>query len=264
MNRVDINSVADWVVARGLAGDDEVSLLHGFCERCVAAGIALTRGVIIIDTLHPVYEGRAFFWAGDKQLETTFTEYGPSDEGENAEGWHRSPFYYLLQSGESEMRRRLEAGETQDFGVLDELRLEGQTDYLAMVQRFDREAAIGEMDCFLSRWLTARPGGFNEAELAALRRLVPDARAGNQVGVAGTRRRVARRSLSRPGCRATGAARQDVARDRGEDKRGHLVFRHARLHRAVGDHRTPTSSFRFWTIMPKSRSRRCTAPVAMC
>ena len=42
-----------------------------------------------------------------------------------------------------------------------------------MVQRFGREAAIGEMDCFLSRWLTTRPGGFSDADLAALRRLVP-------------------------------------------------------------------------------------------
>jgi adenylate cyclase len=173
MDDKSINEIADWLVARGLAGDDEISLLHGFCDRCVAAGAALTRGVIIIDTLHPVYEGRAFFWAGDKQLETIVSEYGPSEEGDNVEGWHRSPFYCLLQSGESEMRRRLEAGETEGFNVLDELRLEGQTDYLALVQRFDREAAIGEMDCFLSRWLTARPGGFSNEELAALRRLVP-------------------------------------------------------------------------------------------
>ena len=67
--------------------------------------------------------------------ETIVSEYGPSEEGDDVEGWHRSPFYYLLQSGESEMRRRLEAGETEGFNVLDELRLEGQTDYLALVQR---------------------------------------------------------------------------------------------------------------------------------
>ncbi len=71
------------------------------------------------------------------------------------------------------MRRRLHLGETADFSVLEELRQEGQTDWLAMVQRFDKEAAIGEMDCFMSRWTTARPGGFADADLAALRRLVP-------------------------------------------------------------------------------------------
>jgi adenylate cyclase len=42
-----------------------------------------------------------------------------------------------------------------------------------MVQYFDKEAAIGEMDCFMSRWTTMREGGFSDDEVAALRRLVP-------------------------------------------------------------------------------------------
>ena len=71
------------------------------------------------------------------------------------------------------MRRRLHLGETEVFSVLEELRQEGQTDWLAMIQRFDKEAAIGEMDCFMSRWTTARPGGFSDADVEALRRLVP-------------------------------------------------------------------------------------------
>ena len=36
-------------------------------------------------------------------------------------------------------------------------------DYIAMAQRFHRESVIGEMDCFLSRWTTAEPGGFTES-----------------------------------------------------------------------------------------------------
>ena len=36
MNDADIAAIADWIVQRGLAGDDEIALLHGFCERCVA------------------------------------------------------------------------------------------------------------------------------------------------------------------------------------------------------------------------------------
>jgi adenylate cyclase len=59
------------------------------------------------------------------------------------------------------------------FEVLDELRSEGQTDYLALVHYFDRDRSIGEMDCFLSRWTTDRSGGWDETELAALRRLAP-------------------------------------------------------------------------------------------
>jgi adenylate cyclase len=173
MNQADIAGIADWTVQRGLAGDDEIALLHGFCERCVAADLGLARGIAIIDTLHPVYVGRVFYWTGDKPLETLVSQYEPTAGSESESGWLNSPFYHLLQSGEDEMRRRLHLGETADFPVLEELRQEGQTDWLAMVQRFDKEASIGEMDCFMSRWTTARPGGFSDPDIAALRRLVP-------------------------------------------------------------------------------------------
>ena len=82
----------------------------------------------------------------------------------------------LLQAARkrrSELRCHLSSGDTKGFAVVEELRREGQTDYIAMAQRFHRESAIGEMDCFLSRWTTAEPGGFAEAHLVALRTLVP-------------------------------------------------------------------------------------------
>ena len=54
---------------------------------------------------------------------------------------------------------------------VEELLAEGQTDWFAMVLRFRKETVIGEMDSFMARWVTDRPGGFDEAELFALRRL---------------------------------------------------------------------------------------------
>ena len=83
MDSQSIDALNDWLVERGLAGDNEVELLHGFANRCVAAGLPLTRGVAIIDTLHPIYEGRVFYWARDRTLETVVSEYGPSGDGES-------------------------------------------------------------------------------------------------------------------------------------------------------------------------------------
>jgi adenylate cyclase len=173
MDVEDIERISAWLVERGLAGDSEIVLLNGFCERCDAAGLALSSGVAIIDTLHPVYEGRAFFWSREEVLRSPVSEYGPSNEGASAAQWQQSPFFHLLQSEDDELRCHLEKGETAGFAAIEEHVQEGQTDYLAMVQRFGREAVIGEMDCFLSRWLTKRPGGFSDGDLAALRRLVP-------------------------------------------------------------------------------------------
>ena len=53
------------------------------------------------------------------------------------------------------------------------MRAEGQTDYVAFVHRFGATSIIGEMDCVYSSWATSSPDGFREADLVALRRLVP-------------------------------------------------------------------------------------------
>lgn len=169
----DLQRILDWVVDRGIIGDDEIVLLNGLCQRCVEAGLDLTRGTAIIDTLHPLYEGRVFNWRRDGNVQRPVVEYQSALEGEAAESWRRSPFYHLLATGGTEMRYRLARGDTAAFPALEELEAEGQTDYFGMVQRFDKDKAIGDMDCFLSRWTTERPGGFDDGEIAALRRLTP-------------------------------------------------------------------------------------------
>ena len=57
---------AAWVTAAGLTGAPELDLLRGFCERAVASGIPIRRAQILIDTLHPVHEGRVFRWRDDR------------------------------------------------------------------------------------------------------------------------------------------------------------------------------------------------------
>src|SRR5690606_25672744 len=105
MNEADIARIADWIVHRGLAGDDETSLLRGFCKLCVKAGLDMSDGTAIIDTLHPVYEGRVFSWSRENPGDARVTEYLPVSSGNNEESWRQSPFYYLLESGNDEVRR---------------------------------------------------------------------------------------------------------------------------------------------------------------
>ena len=100
MDEKDVESVSAWLASRGLAGDSEVALLHGFCERCLDAGLELSRGMALIDTLHPVHEGRVFYWDRDKTIAAPIVEYGPSDPGRTSGGWEESPFFHLLQSGD--------------------------------------------------------------------------------------------------------------------------------------------------------------------
>ena len=173
MNETAFSELAAWVTEAGLIGRSESELMVGFCQRVADAGVPLARAIVILDTLHPIYEGRAFRWRADLPGEAEVIDYGRTNEGEAAESWHRSPFYHLLQSGGTLLRRRLAAGEPVDFSSVAQARDEGMTDYLALIRRFAAEGVIGEMDCVYSSWATDAADGFNDGAVLALQRLAP-------------------------------------------------------------------------------------------
>jgi adenylate cyclase len=173
MDPLTVDRIADWLIRRGLEGLPEPELLKAFCAKCGGVGLPISRALMFIDTLHPVYEGRIFRWRNDGEPEEPVRDYGPSDEGELAASWQRSPFYHLLQTGGEELRRRIGSGEPPDFSIIQELKDTGHTDALMFVHRFSADGTIGEMDSFYSSWATRDPNGFSEENIRALRRLVP-------------------------------------------------------------------------------------------
>ncbi|WP_442581548.1 adenylate/guanylate cyclase domain-containing protein [Mesorhizobium sp. ASY16-5R] len=173
MEQRDVEKIAAWVAAKGLEGETEIALLHGFCEKCRETGLAIGRAIVIIDTLHPIYEGRGFRWREDDAEEDPLLEFKRNSDDTLSASWTNSPFHHLLQKGGGELRCRLHAGETGGFEAVEEIRAEGQTDYYAAVHMFAPDAVLGEMDNLGSRWTTARPGGFSDSEIDALRFLTP-------------------------------------------------------------------------------------------
>jgi adenylate cyclase len=170
----DLSELRTWLTLAGLAGKSETALLDGFCQRALDAGLPIARAAIIIDTLHPVHEGRAFFWHREAgQSHTELVEYGPTTEGEAAENWRRSVYVHLLESGGSVFRVRFHAGETTVFQTMARLREEGMSDAAAMITRFPRSGTIGEMDALYSSWATDRPEGFDDSHVEAIGRLMP-------------------------------------------------------------------------------------------
>src|SRR6202047_1687980 len=83
----------NWLVSQGLTGLAENDLVRGFCERCRAGGLELSRGLVFIDTLHPIFEGRGFRWTDTETNESDAFEYGSSREGSGAPNWRGSLFY---------------------------------------------------------------------------------------------------------------------------------------------------------------------------
>ena len=174
MTLLDTDILLDWIVRRGLDGLDEGQLLREFCEKCREAGLMLSRALSFIDTLHPVHEGRIYRWRDDSVEEEAATDYARTDQGgPAAESWQRSPFFHLLQTGEEELRRRIGLGEAPDFPVIQEMKDAGHTDYIVFIHRFAGDTKIGDMDGVYSAWSTRHSEGFSEANIVALRRLVP-------------------------------------------------------------------------------------------
>jgi len=161
----------NWLVSQGLTGLPENDLIRGFCERCRAAGLELSRSMVFIDTLHPIFEGRGFRWNDSETNEADSFEYGPT--GENDHGWRRSVFYHMLEGGHDELRLDLADPSALRFSRVPELIENGHRHMLGFVHRFGESGALGQMDCFYSYWLTRRDAGFNDRELEALRDLVP-------------------------------------------------------------------------------------------
>ncbi|HVO92802.1 MAG TPA: hypothetical protein VMT22_08180, partial [Terriglobales bacterium] len=170
MDNAQFTDLCNWIAEAGLGGVSEAATLEGFCERALEVGLPLARANVVIDTLHPVYEGRAFVWRC-KTRKTSLTEFGRATT--DLHRWETSPYYYLEVSGESALRRRLTAATEKEFPIFPELRADGLTDYLAITNRFAAEGVVGDMDCVYSSWATDAPAGFSEDNIKDLSRLMP-------------------------------------------------------------------------------------------
>ena len=93
----------NWLVHQGLTGLPGNDLIRGFCERCRAEGIEISRALVFMDTLHPVFEGRGFRWTDTETNESDSFEYGSTETGDAEANWRRTTFYHQLENGLDEL-----------------------------------------------------------------------------------------------------------------------------------------------------------------
>jgi adenylate cyclase len=167
-----------WAVRQGLLAATAEELFDGFCRRLVDAGVPLWRGYAAMRTLHPQWGGYGYSWRrelGAIEPEQFGRAYGPN--------WLQSPFAYLLrqaQTGAGEgnpwlhLRRRLSGPAAQlDFPVLEELAAAGGSDYFAEIVRFGAEDDLSHGTGIAYSFVTDRPQGFSDDDLALLRAVLP-------------------------------------------------------------------------------------------
>ncbi len=167
----DPRPVCDWLTEQALLAAPIDTLLEGCADRLVTAGLPLLRGHLTATTLHPQFASVGVTWRRGQGLEVRDRYEHGNDQ---RPAWQQSPLQPLVR-GETELvRHRLDAAaDVATYPMLGELRDMGGTDYMASGSLFGSDGvAPSEVKTgMIASWVTDRPGGFADADIAALQRV---------------------------------------------------------------------------------------------
>jgi adenylate cyclase len=162
MDDCDVKAVVDWLSdgARSAALAEHV--LTELCHRLLGCGVPLWRVAVFVRTLHPQLMGRRFLWREGAPTEVSAAPFETLDSAE----FRASPVARVYLTGKPIRRLLADAACPIDFPLLDELRRDGVTDYLASPLIF----TDGEIH--VATWTTRQPGGYTDPQLAAIESIV--------------------------------------------------------------------------------------------
>ena len=161
MNASELQKLIDWLIDGGRSATSPSRFMAECCERMVAAGLPLWRVGVFVRTLHPDIYGRNFIWKPGAEVEVGSVDYKILESPD----FHSSPLIIVFQQG-LEVRARADDPQSARFPIVNELRAEGVTDYIAMPLFFT------DGTTHASSWTTKQPGGFTDEQLAALHALI--------------------------------------------------------------------------------------------
>lgn len=159
------DAVVDWLT-NGTRGERFIdNVFAEMCNRLQEAGIPVKRSTLHILIQHPQWLGARLMWSdGMREAEIARVDY---DVRERSEFIGSSANEIL--SGATEVRENLEGDPAlgRKHALYDEMRAKGLTDYVA----WPLYHTLGKQH--LVTFATNRPGGFDDAHIAALKKVLP-------------------------------------------------------------------------------------------
>jgi adenylate cyclase len=162
MNAPELQKITEWLVDGARSAATPPDAMAETCERLVRAGLPLWRVGVFVRTLHPDIVGRNFIWRPGAEVEVGKVDFQILDSPE----FQSSPLIVVFQQG-IEVRARPGDPQSERFPIVEDMRAEGVTDYIALPLRF----MDGSIQA--SSWTTKQPGGFSDEQLDALRSMTP-------------------------------------------------------------------------------------------
>ena len=157
-----LQDVIDWLMHGAGSAIEPGHVLAQLCERLVAADIPLWRVGVFVRTLHPDVFGRSFIWRHGRGVEMGEADFTLPD----TEEFQTSPVQTTIATA-SMVRHRLTRDAPRNSLVLEELRAQGITDYVAFPLIFtDGAVHVASMQ-------TKEAAGFSNGDIDALAKIVP-------------------------------------------------------------------------------------------
>lgn len=214
----DLAGLLAWAHGKAYGVGSPIKLIDGFAWR-LASIVGVDRLGISVALLHPQFGGYGVRWYRDTgHTEEALVEH----EVRKTDTYKASPFPPVVERGET-LRVRIEGNPVDPYPVIGDLRAQGYTDYAAMPVVLGGFLPTDPRRKFqVCNVATKRPGGFSDADLAAVRAAL--------VALEGplalvTERRIARDLLSVYLGRATGprVLQGEIARGTGESIRAAIL-----------------------------------------
>ena len=127
MDASKLRELTDWLIDGARSATSPSRMMAETCERMVAAGLPLWRVGVFVRTLHPDIYGRNFIWKPGAEVEVGSVDFNILESPD----FHTSPLIIVFQQG-VEVRARVDDPASKRFPIIDELRAEGVTDYIAL------------------------------------------------------------------------------------------------------------------------------------
>ena len=157
------NPLVDWLLSEAWEATTSRELTHRLVSRLNEQGMNVMHMAVVIQTLHPLLAAIAYRWS---KTTGEVSKFEASYDTIDSARFQNSPLQPVF-AGTGGIRRWIDGSSAEEFPILDDLKTEGATDYVAMPMRF----SDGQINAITMA--TDSPDGFSTESLGYIHEVLP-------------------------------------------------------------------------------------------